>query len=187
MIGRIFKLLLILLAGLAAGAVVTYFVMSGGIPQKSPPTASHSASLDSLEILLDPVRASLVACQIPLYPGPPPDLDPATLQRVTGAVHGSVEFPIWWGPVPADSSLIRLNGLVTGAVEKAGGRVLLGWEETPEASGLQSQSQGGDGSELYISYCTRIPGQDPRSSLWLGIGSDESACFLLCLQKMKAR
>ena len=98
MIGRIFKLLLILLAGLAAGAAITYFVMSGGIPSGSPRSASEPASLDSLEILLDPIRASLVTCQIPLYPGPPPDTDPRTLQRVTDAVNGADDFPIWWGP-----------------------------------------------------------------------------------------
>ena len=187
MIGRMFKTLLILLVGLAAGAVITYFAMSGGIPFGSPQTVSSTASLDSLEILLEPIRGSLLESQIPLYPGPPPDLDPGTLRRATEAVGGAEDFPIWWGPVPADSSLIRLNGIVTRAASDAGGGIILGWEETPESSGLQSGRQPGNDSEVFISYRTRIPGSNPRASLWLAIGSEEKAGFLICLQKTGSR
>ena len=177
--------LLVLAAGAALGSAVTYAVLTR-LPSRAGPDDPPAAGGSSLEGIA-PVRAALLAQEIPLFPGPPgergvpPD---GFMNRL--ALPSLGDLPVWWGPVPADGNLLRLHALVARTVEQNGGEILAGWEDVPDGP-------RGDGEETYrrlpvaTSFRASLPGTDPDASLWLGIGRNGALECILCLQKSPVR
>lgn len=173
------RTLALILLGFALGSAATYLVISAGSGTAGGPPESRAAGLQPE--LLDPVREALRTHGVALSPGLPPGLD-APPDRLSRQLTGNVaagDLPVWWGRLPARSSLLRLNGDLTRALEEQGGEVLAAWEETDAGRGRDAS----DRSPVPIPYRTRIPGAGAGATLWLGVGHEGEPGFLLCLQK----
>jgi hypothetical protein len=84
-------------------------------------------------------------------------------------------------PCPADSSVLRLNAAVTEAVRAAGGRILRAWEARPGDSGPPPTAASPE--PFVADPLARLPGADPDACLWMAVGQDGEAQFLLCLRR----
>jgi hypothetical protein len=175
-IGRSVALVIL---GFALGSAATYLVLSAGI--RSTDGASETRSLTHQPEFLGPVREALLPHGVQLNPGLPPGLT-GPPERLSLQLTGEVpvqDLPVWWGRLPEDESLLRLNGRLTRAVSRQGGEILASWEEIPGGRGERSSLR----SPVSVPYRTTIPGTDPRATLWLGIGREGAPGFLLCLRR----
>jgi hypothetical protein len=175
-IGRSIALVIL---GFALGSAATYLVLSAGL--RSSEGASETPSLTHQPEFLGPVREALLPHGVELNPGLPPGLS-GPPERLSLQLPGEVpaqDLPVWWGHLPEDESLLRLNGRLTQAVSRHGGEILASWEEIPGGREERPDLR----SPISVPYRTRIPGTDPRATLWLGIGREGEPDFLLCLRR----